>query len=330
MTDHPVRLHRRRVRRIVKHTLTKAWDDSIFSESAQAGFWSVLSLPPLLLGMLGSLAYIAPLFGPQTLPTIQERLLSTAGRLFSKNVVNEIIEPTIRDIVENARGEVVSIGFVISLWAGSSAISAFVDSVVEAHDQTPLRHPVRQRFYALGLYVSGLVIAIASAPFLALGPGKIAEYLPDSWDNGLQYGYYPLLVVSLVLAVTLLYRLSLPMPLPTHRLIIGATLATAVFVIATAGLRVYLSYITRTGYTYGALATPIAFLLFAFFLGFAIMIGAELNNAVQEEFPAPATHADQVRSWLDARSSHRSDATAAQKSPRDVDAQCAPKPLSPS
>ena len=51
------------------------------------------------------------------------------------------------------------------------------------------------------------------------------------------------------------------------------------FLVATVGLRIYLTYITSTGYTYGALATPIAFLLFAFFLGFAIMIGAELNAA---------------------------------------------------
>jgi len=310
MTDQPVKPSRHHVWRILKRALSKAWDDSIFSESAQAGFWSVLSLPPLLLGMLGSLAYIAPLFGPETLPTIQDRIISTANSFFSRNVVSEIIEPTIRDIMANARGEVVSIGFVISLWAGSSAVSSFVDSVVEAHDQTPLRHPVRQRFYALALYVVGLLVAIASAPFIALGPGKIASYLPDSWDEVLQYGYYPLLVVSLVLVVTVLYRLSLPKPLPTHRLIVGAVLATAVFLVATAGLRIYLSYITQTGYTYGALATPIAFLLFAFFLGFAIMIGAELNNAIEEEFPAPDTHADQLRSWLESRSNGKSDEDA--------------------
>lgn len=301
MTDQPVKPTRHHVWRIFKRTLSKAWDDSIFSESAQAGFWSVLSLPPLLLGMLGSLAYIAPLFGPDTLPTIQARLISTANSFFSKNIVNEIIEPTVHDIVVGARGEVVSVGFIISLWAGSSAISAFVDSVVEAHDQTPLRHPVRQRFYALTLYVVGLVIVILSAPFIALGPRKIAGYLPDSWDNILRYGYYPLMVLSLLLAVAVLYRLSLPKPLPTHRLVIGAVLASMVFVVATAGLRIYLTYITRTGYTYGALATPIAFLLFAFFLGFAIMLGAELNNAIQEEFPAPDTHADQLRSWLESR-----------------------------
>ncbi|ORA53936.1 ribonuclease BN [Mycolicibacterium chubuense] len=292
---------RHHIRRVALRTLSKSWDDSIFSESAQAAFWCALSLPPLLLGMLGSLAYIAPLFGPDTLPVIESQLISTAARFFSPNVVSEIIEPTVRDIVRGARGEVVSIGFVISLWAGSSAISAFVDSITEAHDQTPLRHPVRQRFYALGLYVVMLVGAIATAPFLALGPRKVAEFIPDSWDNVLRYGYYPVLFVAITVAVNVLYRVSLPKPLPTHRLLLGSVLATTVFLVATWGLRLYLTWITSTGYTYGALATPIAFLLFAFFLGFAIMIGAELNAAVEEEWPAPSTHATRVRGWLEAR-----------------------------
>jgi membrane protein len=295
----PVKPSRHHVWHITRRTLSKSWDDSIFSESAQAAFWSALSLPPLLLGMLGSLAYIAPLFGPGTLPAIEERLISTANSFFSPNIVYEIIEPTVRDIVQGARGEVVSLGFIISLWAGSSAISAFVDSIVEAHDQTPLRHPVRQRFYALGLYVVMLVLAIVAAPFVAVGPLKIAEYIPNSWDNVLQYGYYPVLFLSLVIAVNVLYRVSLPKPLPSHRLLLGSVLASTVFLLATLGLRVYLTWITRTGYTYGALATPIAFLLFAFFLGFAIMLGAELNAAIQEEWPAPVTHARRFWWWLE-------------------------------
>jgi membrane protein len=248
--------------------------------------------------MLGSLAYVAPLFGADVLPTIQRQLISTSNTFFSKNIVAELIEPTVRDIVQGARGEVVSLGFVISLWAGSSAISALVDSVVEAHDQTALRHPVRQRFFALGLYVVMLVFVTVAAPLLALGPRKIGEYVPDNWQNVLQFGYYPMLALGLVVAVTILYRVSLPKPLPTHRLVVGAILATTVFVVATAGLRIYLEYITRTGYTYGALATPIAFLLFAFFLGFAVMMGAELNAAIEDEWPAPEPHWHRFRSWI--------------------------------
>ncbi len=318
MTDQrsPAKPTRHHIWRIVKRTIAKSWDDSIFSESAQAAFWCALSLPPLLLGMLGSLAYVAPLFGPYTLRTIEDRLVSTAGSLFSSNVVNEIIQPTVSDIVAGARGEVVSLGFVISLWAGSSAISAFVDSVTEAHDQTELRHPVRQRFYALGLYVGMLVIVIATAPLLAIGPSKIAEHIPESWQNFLSYGYYPVLFVGLVAAVNVLYRVSLPQPLPSHRLLFGSVLAAVVFLVATLGLRVYLTWITGTGYTYGALATPIAFLLFAFFLGFAIMMGAELNAAIQEEWPAPDTHAKRLRGWLEEKADERNgDAIVAD--PRD-------------
>ncbi len=302
MTDQlPVKPSKHEIGRVIRRTLSKAWDDSIFSESAQAAFWQVLSLPPLLLGLLGSLAYIAPAVGPGTLPAIEKQLVSTANRFFSPSVVNEIIAPTITDIVAGARGEVVSFGFVMSLWAGSSAISAFVDSVVEAHDQTPLRHPVRQRFFALGIYVVMLITAIVALPLVALGPQKIAQWLPDSWDNVLQYGYYPLLGLGLVLIVTILYRVSLPKPLPTHRLIIGAVLATLVFLLASYFLKQYLRWITSTGYTYGALATPIAFLLFAFFMGFAVVIGAELNNAIQEEWPVSDTHARRLRWWLNAR-----------------------------
>lgn len=324
MTDQPP-VSRHHIWHITKRTLSKSWDDSIFSESAQAAFWCALSFPPLLLGMLGSLAYIAPLFGPETLPMIEEQLINTASHFFSQNVVAEIIEPTVRDIVRGARGEVVSIGFVISLWAGSSAISAFVDSITEAHDQTPLRHPVRQRFFALGLYVVMLVMAIATAPVVALGPLKVGQLIPDSWDNVLRFGYYPALILALLVSVTFLYRVSLPKPLPSHRLILGAVLATVVFLIATVGLRIYLTYITSTGYTYGALATPIAFLLFAFFLGFAIMLGAELNAAVQEEWPAPATHAKRFRWWLEERAAESPGNLNGRSAKTETPATAAPK-----
>jgi membrane protein len=302
MSEQSAKPSRHHIWRITKRALAKSWDDSIFSESAQAGFWSALSTPPLLLGMLGSLAYVAPLFGPDALPSIEKSAISAAHSLFSSSVVNEIIEPTVRDITAHARGEVVSLGFLLSLWAGSSAIATFVDSVVEAHDQTPLRHPVRQRLFALFLYVVGLVAAVVAAPVVVVGPRKVSEHIPDTLANALRYGYYPVLILGLIFAVVILYRVSLPEPLPTHRLMFGAVLATAVFVIATLGLRVYLRWITSTGYTYGALSTPIAFLLFAFFGGFAIMLGAELNAAIQEEFPAPRTHAHRLRNWLYTRS----------------------------
>jgi membrane protein len=146
----------------------------------------------------------------------------------------------------------------------------------------------------------------------------VSRWIPASWDNVLQYGYWPMLGVGLAAVVTVLYRVSLPRPLPSHRLVLGAVLATAVFLIASFGLRLYLQWITSTGYTYGALATPIAFLLFAFMLGFAVVIGAELNNAIQEQWPAPATHARRVRWWLAERAERQGNGSAPVSEPAET------------
>jgi membrane protein len=301
MSDEAPTQSRHHIWRITRRVLSKSFDDEIFGQSAQAAFFSVLSLCPLLLALLGSLAYIAPLFGPGTLPAIEERMVSTAGNFFSPSVVDEIIRPTIAIIDKGARRDVLSVGFVIALIAGSSAILSYVDAVVRAHGQTRLRHPVRQELFALLLYLMVLVFMIVTAPLVALGPRKIAESIPDGWRELLRVGSYPAVVVVLLITVTILYRVALPEPLPSRRLIWGSMLATVVFVADTIGLRVYLAWIISTGYSYGALGTPIAFLMYAFCCGFAIMLGAELNAVIQEEWPAPPAQPGPLRNWVKSR-----------------------------
>jgi len=52
-------------------------------------------------------------------------------------------------------------------------------------------------------------------------------------------------------------------------------------------LRTYVADILTTALPYGALATPIAVLLFCFFFAMAVLLGAELNAAIQARWPAP-------------------------------------------
>ncbi|OZC54046.1 YihY/virulence factor BrkB family protein [Rhodococcus sp. 15-649-1-2] len=301
---HPVRL----VWVVTLRTLSKAWDDSIFSKSATAAFWQTLSLPPLLLGVLGSLGFVAGWFGPNTIDIIESKIITFSSTLFSDSVVDGIIEPTVQDILQQGRGEIVSGGFVLSLWAGSSAISTFVDSIVEAHGQQDARNPVWQRIFALLLYVAFLIVAVFVLPLVALGPTYVQALLPDSWfeigSELIDILYYPAVGLLLIAGLTTLYKVALHTSLPWHRLLGGALLAGVFFMIASAVLRFYLTWVTGTGYTYGALATPIAFLLFTFFLGFAVVLGAEFNATIQEFFPARATRIEQMREWLAAQAAY--------------------------
>nr|WP_083466253.1 YihY/virulence factor BrkB family protein [Kibdelosporangium sp. MJ126-NF4]CEL14714.1 Ribonuclease BN [Kibdelosporangium sp. MJ126-NF4]CTQ96656.1 Ribonuclease BN (EC 3.1.-.-) [Kibdelosporangium sp. MJ126-NF4] len=285
---------------LVRRTLKRAWKGSIFSEAAEAAFWQTLSLPPLLLGLLGSLGYVSSWLGPQILKDVQARIIGFSNTIFSDNVVKDIVTPTVEDILRNGRGEVVSIGFLLSLWAGSSAMSSFVDAITSAHDQYTVRNPVWQRIFALLLYVVSLVGLIVGLPLLALGPDILPNFFPDSWYDQVKFYvnllYYPTVGILALLAVTTLYKLALPRKLPWHRGVPGAVLAVGVFLLASSLLRLYISWITTTGYTYGALATPIALLLFTFFIGFAIVLGAHCNAAIQELWPAKMTRR-QRRRW---------------------------------
>jgi membrane protein len=285
---------------LVKNTLSKAWECNIFSEAAEAAYWQTLSLAPLLLGLLGLLGYVGDWAGPHLLESVESRIITFSRTVFSTNAVDTIIQPTVSDILTKAHNEIASVGFVISLWAGSSAMASFVDAITVAYGQYGVRNEVWQRFFALILYVVGLVLALIGLPVLALGP----DYLPKVFPGNLQdtvstitgIFYYPVVAVILALALTTLYKLALPRKLPWHRGLPGAVLAMVIFLLSSVGIRIYFVYIGKTGYTYGALAAPIAFLLLTFFIGLAIAAGAYFNSAIQDMWPAKMTQR-QRRKW---------------------------------
>lgn len=297
-TEHgPVR---RRWRKVAARTLSKAWGDSLFGLSSQAAFWCALSTAPLLLALLGLVGFVAPLFGAGTLVAIHDQINFFLHSLFNTEVANDLVGNTVDIILKNGRTDVVSVGLLISLWAGSSAMSAFVESITIAYGQHEARHPVAERFFALGLYLIFLVVGIFGLPLLAIGPETLAQLFTGSWRNPastvINIAYYPLLAIGLLLLLTTLYKVA-----PKHRHawkrgVPGALLAAFFFFVTSFGLRLYLTYVYAHGLTYGALATPITFLLFYYFISMAIIIGAQFNNALLEYYP-PRRSRRELRKW---------------------------------
>jgi membrane protein len=211
---------------------------------------------------------------------------------------------------------VVSVGLIISLWAGSSAMTAFVESIAIAYGQHEFRHPVLERFFALGLYVGALAAGIVVVPLLAIGPDYLPRLFPESWRSTvveiIGWAYYPGLAIGLILLLTTLYKVAPKRKHRWNRGLPGAFLAAAVFLVASGGLRLYLSYVYSHGLTYGALATPITFLLFYYFAAMAIIIGAQFNNALLEYYP-PRRRSREVRRELRRRGG--SNASGARSAP---------------
>jgi membrane protein len=281
---------RRRGRTLLTRTVSKAWHDRILGLSAETAFWQLLSLPSLFLALLGSLGYFSRLLGADTLTRAKTSMLNGFSRAFSDDVVKQLLAPIVNEVLDGGRADVISVGFILALWAGSSATATFVNTITIAYGMRDLRGAVRSRLLALWLYLGSVVLGAALLPMLVLGPRILASWFPESIRDDaravINASYWPAAVVLLMLGLTTLYHLAPPRRLPWHRGIPGAILAMGIFLGGSAGLRLYIGYVVDRNVSYVTLATPIAALLFFYLLAFGVLLGAEFNAAIEETHPA--------------------------------------------
>jgi membrane protein len=277
---------RARSRSVLARTISKAWGDRILGLSAEAAFWQLLSLPSLCLALLGSIGYFSQLLGPDTLIRVKVQLLNGFSHAFSPEVVRQLIAPTVNNILQAGRADVISIGFILALWAGSSAVATFVNTITIAYGMRDLRGAVRSRLLALWLYLGSVVLGVILLPALVLGPRIVSDWFPQNVRSNardvITTLYWPATIILLVLGLTTFYRLAPPQRLPWRRGLPGAVLAMLIFIGGSALLRLYISFVTAHSTSYGALATPIAALLFCYVLALGVLLGAEFNAALEE------------------------------------------------
>jgi membrane protein len=283
----------RRIRHVpglLRQAVVDAWCDRVLGLSAEAAFWQLLSLPSLFLALIASLGYVSRLFGAHTVDRTEMQIENTLNHTFSPQVVTQVIRPTLREVLHGDRADIISIAFVLALWAGSSATATFVNTIAIAYDMRDLRGPVRSRLLALGIFLVTVVLGVLLLPMLVLGPDLLRRTFPPSVRSTvstlINAGYYPVLIVLLLLALTTFYKVAPPRRLPWWRGLPGAILAVLVFLAGSAGLRAYIAFILDHNHAYGTLAAPIAALLFFFVLALGVLLGAEFNAAIEQRSPA--------------------------------------------
>jgi membrane protein len=275
---------------LLKRALVKGWHDRVLGLSAEAAFWQLLSLPSLFLALLATLGYVSRWFGAGTVDRIQHKLEDGMSKAFSQEVVDKVVHPILNEVLRDGRADIISIGFVIALWAGSSATATFVNTITIAYDMRDLRGPVRSRLLALWLFLGTILLGVILLPMLVLGPDLLRRLFPesvrDTVSDVIAVTYYPVLVLLLLIGLTTFYKLAPPRRLPWHRGLPGACLALLIFLAGSTGMRTYLTFILDKNAAYVRLAAPIAALLFFFVLALGVLLGAEFNAAIQERAPA--------------------------------------------
>ncbi|WEV76602.1 YihY/virulence factor BrkB family protein [Janibacter cremeus] len=286
-------------------TVAASFRHRLMGLAAEAAFFAILSLPPLIFALAGSIGFFVSALEVAQVETLRDTTLSLAGRVLTDESIETVIRPTMDEVLEGGRVDVVSIGFLLALWSGSRALNVFVDTITILYGLAGRRGVIRTRALSFGLYVVGLVVGVIVLPLVLVGPRIIDSVLPDQLQVVATL-YWPTVIVLSVAFLTSLYHLSVPVRTSWRHDVPGASLALLVWILGSFLLRWALQGVIGGTSIYGPLAAPIAVLLWLYLTAVAILIGAALNAACDRVWPDSET----ARARVELVRRLRSDATS--------------------
>jgi membrane protein len=270
--------------RLVVTTVSSCLRYRVTGLAAEAAFFAVLSVPPLLFGLAGGIGYVTQQFDPSQVEQVRDAVLDFSGRLLTERAVDKVIEPTLNDVLRGGRFDIISLGFVLALWSGSRALNVFIDTITVMHGLGGHRGIVRTRALAFLLYVLALVTGVAAIPLLVAGPRLVDDALPPSFDFVLNF-YWPVVGVICICFLATLYHLSVPVRTRWRFNLPGAVFSLVMWIVGSYLLRWVLTVTAADSRSiYGPLAAPIAVLLWLYLVAIAVLIGAAVNAAFDKIF----------------------------------------------
>ncbi|MDT0214949.1 YihY/virulence factor BrkB family protein [Rothia sp. ARF10] len=252
--------------------------------ASEAGFFALLSLPPLVLGLFGGVGYVGRWLGTGTVETVRVAITEYAGRFLTTDVISSTLTPTVDDVFTSGRFDLISVGFVLSLWSGSRALNVLVDTVSIMYGQSGVRGIVPTRLLSFSLYVVALLVGIITIPLVLIGPTLLGQFLPERLDV-LTLLYWPVVSLLVIATFTSLYHVSTPVRSPWTHDVPGAVLTLLIWVVASFVVRGSIAASLDGTSIYGPLSAPIVLLIWLYMLAIAVLIGAALNAAIRNLWP---------------------------------------------
>ena len=273
--------------RLIVRTIRETLDDRVPGLAAEAALFTLISLPALLLAIIGALGFVAAELGPKGTEELRQLVLGIP-KSFLSDPTFATYERIVQTVLAETHGNVVSFGILLSLWTGSRAVNRYLETMTIAYDVEP-RPGWRRRLLALGLTVGSLVAAVAVLPPMVFGP-RLLRWLSsgtveDATMRLIDLLFWPGVVLIVVAGLTTVYNIGVPWRTPWRRDIPGALLAMTIWLLASGALRVYLTISVQQDAVFSQLAVPIAVILWLYITAFAVLLGAEFNAEIERMWP---------------------------------------------
>ncbi len=267
--------------------------------AAALTYYTVLSLLPALIVVVSLLGLVG-----LSSDTVHS-LLDTLGELGSPWAAQAVSDVLDSVLTSQHSGIVLVLSLVTALWAASAYVGSFMaasDRVYEVALRLPFWKSLPLR---VGLALLLLVLLSVTAAAIAL-VGPFGRWVMDVSSIGSgplhlwTWAKWPLLVALGLLLFTLLYKYT-----PSRRqpalwwLLPGAAVGVALWIAASAGFSLYLSHFSSYNRVYGTLGAAVAFLVWAWLMNLALLVGVEVNRELEQRrrgSPAEAKSPDETTS----------------------------------
>lgn len=247
--------------------------------AAQAAYFFMLSLIPIILLLMTLVQYT---------PVTQEDVISAVRQVFPSTVEGFIIS-IVRQVYAQSV-TIIPVTILVALWSAGKGVLSVTSGLNKIYEKTETRNYVYLRIRA-SFYTVLFIFAIVISLIVSVFGNSISFFVVKHIPMMEKYMYLLIRVrtVFSLIVLTLFWDLAykyLPDRTKKHKTTMRQQLPGAVFtscgwLLISFVFSVYLDIFTGFSDMYGSLTTIILIMLWLYFCMYVILLGGELNAAVE-------------------------------------------------
>ena len=252
-------------------------EGAITTRASSLAFNFFLAFFPSIIVFFTLIPYI-PISG------FQETLMEILSNILPPST-NEATFKTLDDIINNQKGGLLSIGFILALYFStngmSSLIQAFNSSYHIRENESILKHQL------LSIILTIILSALVFLTIILLIFGKAAivflieyEIISQNQITLLNIAKWVILTFMLFIGITTIFNFGHSIKSRTKIFSPGALLATLFIILTSVVFSYYIDNFSQYNKIYGSIGTLIIILLWIYFNAIILLIGFELNASI--------------------------------------------------
>ena len=264
----------------LKKTVEKITSNDLSERASAVSFNLFLALFPAIIFLFTLIPYIP-------INNLEGQIMSFLSRTIPAGTF-EAVESTIRDIIGRERSGVLSFGFLLTLYAATNGMLAFMNAFNSSHRTEDSRGFLKTRLVAGGLTFA-FVLALVLAITLLLAGGVVIGYLTrfGLFNNELvvlllNVGRYLLVLGVFVGVLSLLYRFGPDVNMKWALVTPGSVTASLLIVLTSLLFSYYLANFGSYNKLYGSIGTLIALMVWINLISMLVILGFEINVSLYD------------------------------------------------